>query len=324
MSIKKLANGKYLLSIRPWGAKGKQVRKQFTTKQKAINYQKKLLAQEQNEIKTDTRTLIELIDLWFFAHGQTLKSSIDTKNRLLAVANCLDNQVAMHLKPEDYINYRTARLDQGIKSSTLNRELTTFCSMFNELERMGIIHYKTKLLTVRKLKEVKTELSYLTYAQIEILLEQTKQSKNQSLYYVVMLCLSTGARWSEANGITQSNLKSTGVEFLDTKNGQNRFVPITSDLMQLLKGYLQINKNFNSCYSAFRSALERSEIKTPVGQSAHILRHTFASHFIMNGGNILTLQKILGHSSLLVTTRYSHLAPNYLNEATIYNPIEYK
>jgi len=44
----------------------------------------------------------------------------------------------------------------------------------------------------------------------------------------------------------------------------------------------------------------------------------------MNGGNILTLQKILGHSSLLVTTRYAHLAPNYLNEATIYNPLEYQ
>jgi integrase len=60
-------------------------------------------------------------------------------------------------------------------------------------------------------------------------------------------------------------------------------------------------QKFDSCYSAFRSALKRSGIKTASGQSAHILRHTFASHFIMNKGNILTLQKILGHSSLLVT-----------------------
>lgn len=38
-------------------------------------------------------------------------------------------------------------------------------------------------------------------------------------------------------------------------------------------------------------------------QAAHALRHTFASHFIQNGGNILTLQKILGHSSLAMTMR---------------------
>jgi integrase len=54
---------------------------------------------------------------------------------------------------------------------------------------------------------------------------------------------------------------------------------------------------------------------------AHILRHTFASHFIMNGGNIVALQKILGHSSLNVTMKYSHLAPDYLQQAVLFNPI---
>ncbi|MFU8428190.1 tyrosine-type recombinase/integrase, partial [Pseudomonas aeruginosa] len=37
------------------------------------------------------------------------------------------------------------------------------------------------------------------------------------------------------------------------------------------------------------------------------LRHTFASHFIMNGGHIVTLQHILGHASLSMTMRYAHL-----------------
>jgi integrase len=46
----------------------------------------------------------------------------------------------------------------------------------------------------------------------------------------------------------------------------------------------------------------------------HALRHTMASHFIMQGGNILTLQKILGHSDLKQTLQYSHLAPDFLGE----------
>ena len=44
----------------------------------------------------------------------------------------------------------------------------------------------------------------------------------------------------------------------------------------------------------------------------HALRHTFASHFIMAGGNILTLQKILGHSDVKITLMYAHLAPDYI------------
>ena len=55
--------------------------------------------------------------------------------------------------------------------------------------------------------------------------------------------------------------------------------------------------------------------------ASHALRHTFASHFIQKGGNILTLQKILGHSSLAMTMRYSHLAPEHLAEALRLSPL---
>jgi site-specific recombinase XerD len=71
----------------------------------------------------------------------------------------------------------------------------------------------------------------------------------------------------------------------------------------------------------FRGSLKRSGIKLPKGQSTHVLRHTFASHFMMNGGNILTLQKILGHSSVIMTMRYAHLSPDHLKEALLLNPL---
>lgn len=46
-----------------------------------------------------------------------------------------------------------------------------------------------------------------------------------------------------------------------------------------------------------------------------------SSHFIQNGGDILTLQKILGHSSLAMTMRYAHLAPNHLQDAVRLGPV---
>ncbi len=59
----------------------------------------------------------------------------------------------------------------------------------------------------------------------------------------------------------------------------------------------------------------------PVGQSSHVLRHTFASRFVMNGGNILTLQRILGHTTLAMTMRYTHLAPDHLQDAVKLGPV---
>ena len=69
------------------------------------------------------------------------------------------------------------------------------------------------------------------------------------------------------------------------------------------------------------SGLARTTIDLPRGQASHGLRHTFASHFIQNGGNILTLQKILGHSSLAMTMRYAHLAPDHLVDAVRLGPL---
>ncbi|MGI3131762.1 tyrosine-type recombinase/integrase, partial [Halopseudomonas pachastrellae] len=53
----------------------------------------------------------------------------------------------------------------------------------------------------------------------------------------------------------------------------------------------------------------------------HILRHTFASHFMMAGGDILTLQRILGHGDIKMTMRYSHLSPEHLVSALNLSPL---
>ena len=53
----------------------------------------------------------------------------------------------------------------------------------------------------------------------------------------------------------------------------------------------------------------------------HVLRHTFASHFIMKTGDILSLQKLLGHSDLKMTMRYAHLAPDHLVSVLTANPL---
>jgi len=135
-----------------------------------------------------------------------------------------------------------------------------------------------------------------------------------------MICLSTGARWSEAERSGPTSVRNGVITFSGTKSGKVRAVPISADLQTLLLKHWRQHGPFTSAITSFRRALARTTIKLPKGQAAHMLRHTFASHFMQNGGNILTLQKILGHSTVVVTMRYAHLAPEHLQDAVRLGP----
>ncbi|MFZ2449112.1 MAG: tyrosine-type recombinase/integrase [Methylovulum miyakonense] len=320
MTVKKQADGRFKLDIRPDGSTGRRIIKLFKTKSAAIAFERQLFQDkaENQQTKQDDRKLNELIELWYELHGRSLKSAADTKNRLLRLSQVLDNPAARLLDSSAIAHYRKERLGQGISEATMNRELITLKALFRELKRMSVIDYDSDVLNIRKLREKKTELTYLTHEQISTLLLQVRQSNNVSLLYVVLICLATGSRWSEAETLKPMHCLNGGFQFADTKNGSSRFVPVDDGLLQLVRQ----NLPFESCYSAFRSAFERCKFTVPKGQLAHILRHSFASHFIMNGGNIRTLQNILGHSSLQMTMRYTHLAPDYMNQAKILNPLQ--
>ena len=161
-------------------------------------------------------------------------------------------------------------------------------------------------------------MGYLDHDQIRAIFTELKErTTNPHAFLVARLSLETGARWSEAEGLTLDRLKPYRVTYDQTKSGKKRSVPISKDLYKTLKAHLEEHGSLGtSTISAFRRAVDRSGVKLPQGQCAHILRHTFASHFMMNGGNILTLQKILGHSTVNMTMRYAHLAPEHFDVVT--------
>ena len=139
------------------------------------------------------------------------------------------------------------------------------------------------------------------------------------------MCLATGARWSEAEGMHRSQAKPGHIQFVQTKSGKTRAIPVVAALSkELEEHHTKHSKNervFEPAFSAFRSAVKRTGLKLPRGQLTHILRHTFASHFMMAGGNILSLQRALGHQSLTMTMRYAHLSPEHLQEVVKLNPL---
>ncbi|WP_071882234.1 tyrosine-type recombinase/integrase [Candidatus Sodalis pierantonius] len=159
-------------------------------------------------------------------------------------------------------------------------------------------------------------MGYLSKFQIKAILDELS-GDNLS---VVKLCLATGARWTEAATLKRSQVSCDRVTYAKTKSGQSRTIPISPELHNLISKGEQ-NILFPSVsYEEVRDLIKRIAPDLPEGQATHVFRHTFASHFMMNGGNILTLQKILGHSTINQTMVYAHFAPEHLIDAVKLNP----
>lgn len=140
---------------------------------------------------------------------------------------------------------------------------------------------------------------------------------NPHVKLITKISLATGARLGEAEGLTLDKLRDGMLTFTKTKSGKNRSIPVSPELFAEINQHLKKYGCFSNSISAFGRALKSAKIELPKGQAAHVLRHSFASHFIMNGGDILTLQRILGHSSISMTMRYSHLSKDHLTDAML-------
>ncbi len=280
------------------------------------------LKKESSSQFRDRRDLDELITIWYRMHGKTLRDHVRLRKLLYRVSERLGNPIGSELTNEQFALYREERTTE-VSTSTINREHAYLRAMFNELDRLGVIVFENPLIKIRKFKEREGELRYLTHDEIDTLLHTCRVSTNKSLLHIVKICLATGARWSEAEGLKPTQIQNNQITFLNTKSGKNRTVPVSDKLFGELTSIKPVNdaRIFLSSLSAFRKAVGKSQIQLPRGQMSHVLRHSFASHFVMKGGNIVVLRDILGHSEITTTMRYAHLAPNHLTDAVRLNPL---
>jgi len=319
--IKKTPSG-WRVDIQPKGRGGKRYRKTLPTKAEALHWEAYLRAKvtqtpDWQPPRKDTRRLSDLVGLWYEWHGKYLKAAGKTHQRLKHLVELLGDPTASTFHQVQFTEYRSQRLSEGTNEATMNREHAHLRAMFNELARLGHWNQDNPMKGIRQFKECALEHGYLDTHQISALIKALQGDTRK----IALLCLATGARWSEAEKLRAEQVAEGLVTFIDTKNSRNRSVPISPDLGKQILNSKTTGRLFKPCYEDFRRTVRKAELHFPDRQMTHILRHTFASYFMINGGNILVLQRILGHQNLTMTMRYAHLAPDHLQEAVRLNPL---
>lgn len=310
----------------------KRIRRWFSTKGEAMRFFNQSQAQNTDNVKViheeeQLPRLSFFVQEWYELHGQTLSDGEARFNKLNNLIANLGDPPASRFTAEDFAEYRKKRLSGKFsanpkkppKETTINREHSYLRAVFNELKNLGKWQGDNPLAGIRQFKETETDLAFLYADEIDRLLFECDNSRNKYLGLIVRVCLATGARWSEAEQLKQSQIIPYKITYTNTKSKKNRTVPISRELFAILPK--RRGRIFEDAYESFENAVKRANITLPKGQLTHVLRHTFASHFMMNGGNILVLKEILGHSTIEMTMRYAHFAPSHLESAVDLNPL---
>lgn len=322
MTVKKTGDGVYRVDMRPQGKHGRRIRKTFKTRAEALRFERHTLATQNNkdwiEKPADRRPLSQLIELWWKHHGITLKSGAGMHGKLKNLDAALNYPKAYQINKKLFSEYQAMRLEEGKKPETINKAQWLLSGVFTILIRKGHYHSDNPLAGIRSIKLEAREMGFLTSENVSELLNNLTGDNLRA----AKLSLATGGRWGEVSGLRRTAVIKYKVTYLNTKNGKNRTVPVTPILWEEITAGTGPVLFPHANYSGLRETLAKLFPWLPDGQALHVLRHTFASHFMMKGGNILALQKILGHSTITQTMVYAHFAPDYLQDAARFNPLE--
>ncbi|MBK5257742.1 MAG: tyrosine recombinase XerC [Vicinamibacteria bacterium] len=214
-------------------------------------------------------------------------------------------------------------------ATTAGRKLATFRSFFRFLCREGTLikNPARSLLGPRKDLRIPT---YLQEAEVDDLINTSDKTNSVETRdtAVLELLYSTGMRCSEIVGLTLADVdtENRSIRILG-KGRKERWTPFGVPANLALTRYLSGRGPVSSSDPLFvgqggrhlsdrtvrrivARGLLRASIRTKA--STHTLRHSFATHLLQRGGDLRSIQELLGHSSLSTTQRYTHVNPKYL------------
>ena len=221
----------------------------------------------------------------------------------------------------DFLQEYIENLSQKKYSTkSIQRHISSLKSYFKFLYNKNYINVNPAELLCLPKNEIKLP-NYLTIIDLEKIYELDLSLRDK---LIVELLYSTGIRLSEL-----VNIKISDINFYDKtikvlgKGNKERYVLFGSVCSKLLKEYvnnenrvyLLLNKNGNKLSErGVEYIIEKifKSVNVHAKLTPHTLRHTFATHMLDNGCDLVTVQKLLGHSDLSTTSIYTHISNEHL------------
>lgn len=202
--------------------------------------------------------------------------------------------------------FREARLRAGVSKTTTNRYLALMRKMFNWAAERG-------LLASNPVKGIKM------FSESDRVRDRVLRPDEEERLFaelaprirpVILTLLHTGLRYREGLNLTWDNvdLARRRIKVEKTKSKRARIIPINSKLLMTLEDLRAGSKGpqvfpYRSVRTGFENACERAGL---ADFTFHDLRRTFGTRLLEHGVDIVTISKLYGHSSVLVTQRYLH------------------
>jgi integrase len=216
-------------------------------------------------------------------------------------------------------SYRDERLAQ-VSSSTVNRELNVISHAIEIARReWGIYLSENPVRLVRRPKSPRARDRRFVKDEEKRLLDQCRsKTRNPFLLPIVRLAIETGMRQGEIVGLERSkiDLKKRYLVIPDTKNGEQRIVPLSPLALRVIKalpssidGRLFPGLTTEAIKRAFKRACTRAKLQD---FHFHDLRHEATSRLFELGLNPMEVASITGHKTLQMLKRYTHLSATEL------------
>ena len=229
------------------------------------------------------------------------------------------------LKATPYMNGKT---EKARTDATVNRYLASLSPVMKAASDDWGWITDNPCRKVRRGKESQGRTRFLDDDERKRLLKACDQAADTpELKTIVLLAITTGGRRGEISGLRwrDVDLKRKRIIFGDTKNGETRAAPLVGPALEAMHEWAKVRPLDSSAHvfqgrtdktqdkpldfqRAWMTALKRAEL---TDFRFHDLRHTAASYLAMNGAGLREIADILGHKTLAMVQRYSHLTEDH-------------
>ena len=205
--------------------------------------------------------------------------------------------------------WRDEKIHQGFQANTIRLHLAVLSHLYTVAQsEWGYEHLQNPVLHLTRPKLPKVRESRISDQDINLIIQNTKSSYLPNL---IKFALYTGMRRSEIIKLRWSDINwdKQWIHLKDTKNGEDRFIPLMSKIKDILKTIDNSSEELfpiseHAVTVAFTRAIKKSNLSNI---SFHTLRHEAITRFFEMGLTIPEVASISGHKSWSMLRRYTHL-----------------